>query len=49
MQPGFAGAAQQTIKRKNVISQVTLEQSSPEVLKARADHEAAGYWMTNMK
>ena len=49
MQPGFASAAQQTMKRKNVISQVTLEQSSPEVLKARADHEAAGYWKTNMK
>ena len=49
MRPGSAAAAQNAMKRKNVISQVTLEQSSPEVLKARADHEAAGYWMTNMK
>ena len=41
--------AEYSMKRKNVISQVTVENSSPEVLKARADHEAAGRWMTNMK
>lgn len=37
------------MKRKNVISQVTKEQSSPEVLAARAAHEAKGYRITNMK
>lgn len=37
------------MKRKNVISQVTREQSSPEVLAAREAHEAQGYRITNMK
>lgn len=37
------------MKRKNVISQVTKEQSSPEVLAAREAHEAKGYRITNMK
>lgn len=37
------------MKRKKVISQVTKEQSSPEVLAARAAHEAKGYRITNMK
>lgn len=37
------------MKRKNVISQVTKEQSSPEVLAARKAHEDKGYRITNMK
>lgn len=37
------------MKRKNVISRVTKDQSSPEVLAARAAHEAKGYRITNMK
>lgn len=37
------------MKRKKVISQVTKELSSPEVLAAREAHEAKGYRITNMK
>lgn len=37
------------MRRKNVISQVTKEKSSPEVLAAREAHEAKGYRITNMK
>lgn len=37
------------MKRKKVISPVKKEQSSPEVLAARTEHEAKGYRITNMK
>lgn len=37
------------MKRKKVISPVTKDIASPEVLKAAANHEAKGYRITNMK
>ena len=37
------------MKRKNTISPITKDISTPEVLRLRNDHEAAGYRMTNMK
>ena len=37
------------MKRKNVISRVTRDIASPEVLKAMEEHEAKGYRITNMK
>ncbi len=37
------------MKRKTIISRVTRENASPEVLKAMEAHEAKGYRITNMK
>jgi len=37
------------MERKKVISRITKEQASPEVLMAMAKHEALGYRITNMK